>query len=470
VPYTTSDGLDQDRVDCVAYDWNTGILWCVTGGGVNIRMPGGDQWRQILFEDIGIRDASALGVGRQFVWLQSGSDYFKTGHTGDVFSRASVSEADADDVRWQGGGRGASPSPFPQLFMDNAFIFDPDGTILSNDLRRYPVVDSIGDAFRNLWIATLGLGMGWANLNTQRLAMLSYGLFMPDVRSMDWDEEGMWIGGQADPSMEGGITFWNTNTGEWTYYESRYATGLRSDQVTSIVTDTDCVWFGTLNGIVRYDKRQRTWSGFGAHQNLWSDEVNILAAGDSTLWVGTAYGLNRIRLPGLIVEKVRNPRLDGRAVFDLEDDGESLWAATDRGAVRYLHGRNTWETLRGYGGMLRNEAWAVSVWNDEVWFATDGGIEVLDKRSGEWRGFPKNQYPTAGPVNVLLADSEVVWAGTDEGVLKYLKSENRWRRFGVEDGLFDDAVRWILPDGDHVWFGTAKGLTRFYWNAPYRRD
>ena len=97
-------------------------------------------------------------------------------------------------------------------------------------------------------------------------------------------------------------------------------------------------------------------------------------------------------------------------------------------------------------------------------------MEVLDKATGEWRGFPAYHFPLGARINDILADSGAVWVATERGVWKYKKREDRWRHFTTEDGLLHDSVRWMLLDGDYIWFGTARGLTRFYWNAPYRID
>jgi ligand-binding sensor domain-containing protein len=467
IPYTWSDGLDGSPVRCISYDFDSGYLWCATETGLNFRIPGAEQWRQISYRDAGIPPVSAIGTGRNYLWLRCGDTFYRTDHTGDRFESAPAAGAPDDAVLWRGG----TAASLPQLFMDGGRIFDRSGTIMDTDLRRYELTGSLQDEFRNLWVGTAGLGMGWADLNSLRLQMLPFGLYQPDVRAAAADAGGMWIGGLHDPETPGGITRWSMDGGEWSYYEATYTPGLRSDQVTYIVPDSDCVWFATLNGLVRYDRRRMEWGFWNAHQNLWSDEVLCLALGDSALWIGTRYGVNRLRLPGMILDQMRDPGLNNRRVYGIETDGDWVWAGTDRGLFRYSRSGNAWTHLKGYTGMLVQEVYAVSVWGNETWFATDDGVEVYDKSSDQWRGFSKNQYPTAGPFNVIVADSDVVWLGTEgRGVLKYLKSENRWRTFTTGDGLLDDSVRAIIMDGDYVWFGTAKGLTRFYWDSPFRRD
>jgi ligand-binding sensor domain-containing protein len=468
VPFTWSDGIDGHQVRAIAYDFDSGTLWCATEHGVNYKIPGAEQWRQISYPDAGLTPVSAIGIGRNFVWLKSGDAFFKTEHTGDRFTRASEDDANQDGALWRGGSAGS----LPQLFMEKGCLFDPTGTIMDTELRRYDVTASLQDEFRNLWIGTRGLGMGWSDLNTLRLQMLPYGPYQPDIHAMAWDVDGMWIGGLHTAEEEGGFTHWNMDRGEWDYFQARYNPLIRSDQVTDIAVGGDAVWFGTTEGLVRYDKKTNGWNYLTVRDNLWSDRINRIALSDSgELWIATRYGVNRIRLPGMIVDQMRDARLNNRCIHDIKTDGNWVWAATDRGIYRYSRSQNEWAYVSGYPGILAQQVFAVSVCGDEVWFATDDGVEVYDKELDRWQGFSKNQYPTEGPINTILADSAAVWVGTEgRGVLKYLKSENRWRTFTTGDGLLDNSVRAILINGDTVWFGTAKGVTRFYWNAPYRRD
>ncbi|MBN2202532.1 hypothetical protein JW777_11295 [bacterium] len=465
LPITEADGLTGHAVSAIAYDPNSGYLWAATEAGVNCRMPGSEAWR---FLDVDLGTVNEIGIGDRFVWFRTAGGLMRTDRPGDWTGPAAEQESVDDRVVWKGGkGRGVTP---PALFMNHPFLFTPPDVIQDAEFRRRTVTASADDGFHSEWIATDGLGIGRADRRTFRLDLLPFGLFMPDVKAMAADGNGLWIGGFHGGEAEGGITYWDMAKDEWRYYEARYINGLRSDQVTSISPDTDCVWFGTLDGLVRYDSQTGYWNAFTVQRNLWSNEIHILAPGDSILWVGTDMGLNRVSLPDLTIDKVRDGRIDQRAVYDLEDDGENVWIAAERGAFRLNKKEGSIESLPGYPGLSAVEAWAVSVWKDEVWFATDDGVEMLNRSTGEWTGFSRRLYPTGGVLNVIAADSDVVWVGTDEGVLKYLKSENRWRRFTKADGLPHDSVRWIIPDGEYVWFGSGGGLTRFLWDTPYRKD
>jgi ligand-binding sensor domain-containing protein len=469
-PFTMSDGMGDDNIHVVAYDFSSGYLWCVTDAGLSYHIPSSEEWLNLTYLDLRIDWVSAVGIGREHFWLKSSGGLLKGSRHGGPFWDASQEEESRDDVRWFGNA-GENGSEIPDfLFMEDGYSFFPEGYIQDIDLRQFDITGFEQDQFNNLWMATRGLGSGVADIRTSSLELLPYGLFTSIVNVMAWDEAGMWIGGRSASEEQGGITWWDMDNGEWVYFEAPLITRLRSDLVTAIQPDTAYVWFGTLEGLARYDKYRDTWKGFSVHNGLWEDEITSLAMGNEILWVGTGSGINRILLPEMVVEQVRDKSLIHRTIHHLETNGNNVWAGTDRGIFRYSGNRKRWEYVPGYEGMVDLEVTAVSVWENEVWFGTDDGIEMYDQETDEWVGYPATHFPTGGVIHNMLADSGAVWVATENGVLKFLKWENRWRRFTVEDGLLDNSVRWILLDGDYVWFGTGRGLTRFYWNAPYRID
>jgi hypothetical protein len=410
-------------------------------------------------------------MGSEYLWLKS-STGLKKGNSrgGGAFWPGTEQEEAADGVRWFGHHDGDGGGRPDFLFMDDGYTFFQEGYIQDFDLRQFDITETYEDDFFNLWVGTWGLGGGVADVKSSFLELIPFGLFTSEVDAMAWDDEGMWIAGRHSPDDPGGITWWNMDREAWDYFEAPFITSLRSDIVNAIVADTTFVWFGTVEGLARYDKDRDAWRMFGIHNNLWDNDVTSVALGRNKLWIGTASGINRIQLPGMSIEQVRDKRLIHRYIHHLEVDGDDVWTGTDRGLFHFIAETNQWEYVPGYAGMVDLEVTAVSVWNHEVWMGTDDGIQMLDERTNQWRGFPAMHYPTGGMIHNILADSGDVWFGMEEGVLKFHKRENRWRRFTVQDGLADDSVRWILLDGDYVWFGTSRGLTKFYWNAPHRID
>jgi len=468
-PITVSDGLEDDRIHLLVYDFNSGILWAATESGLSFRNPASQEWQNLSYRDIGIRTATSLGCGKSAVWIESTRICYRGDRMGGPFFKAAKAEADLDEVQWRGALAPAG-EPLPLFFMDDGYVFAPPRTIRDKDLRTFEVTDILRDHFDRMWMSVWGLGAAVADMKSYRIKLLPFGPYAADIHAMGWDDDGMWIGGVEPPGNESGITFWDMNSGRWRCFEAAYSSFLRNDDVTCIAVDTACVWFGTEDGLACYDKRKNGWRRFDVFANLWSPRVTSLSLGDAVLWVGTASGLNRIVLPSGTVERVQEPKLIQRTVHQVAADGRDAWIGTDWGIFHYRHDTKAWEQPTGWPGIVSHTVTAVHAFGDEIWFGTGDGVEVFNKKSGEWRGFPEFHFPIGGRFHSILADTGVVWFATDDGVLKYVRSENRWRRFTVEDGLLDNAVRWMLPDGDHIWFGTAGGLCRFYWNAPHRVD
>ncbi len=469
-PFTVSNGMANDRIRAVAYDFITGTLWCATDSGLSFYVSSAEEWRNISYSRLGIAPVSSIGNGKKYLWLESSGRLFKGNHMSWDFSRATPEEEAKDEVQWKGNRETEEKRLLPNFFMDKGYLFSPEGTIHDIHLRQFDVTEALRDKFDKMWIGTWGLGCGVADMKTFNLKLLPLGPYTSEIDAMAWDDGGMWIGGHHSSNVLGGITWWDMDRNGWIYFEAKYLQGLRSDEINSIAVDTDFVWFGTNEGLARYDKNKNNWRVFNVQDNLWDDRITSVVLGDRVLWVGTAYGINRVLLPGMVVEQVKDRRLIHRYIYQLEFDGEDIWAGTDRGIFHYIGKEKHWERMPGYPGMVTYTITAVSAWDNEVWFGTTDGVEVYNKRKKQWQGFPSEHYPTSGVINTILADSSAVWVGTEKGVLKYNKKENRWRRFTTNDGLLDNSVRWILLDGDYIWLGTKKGLTRFYWNAPYRTD
>ncbi|MCJ7812726.1 hypothetical protein MUP95_05325 [bacterium] len=469
-PFTVSDGLENDAIRVVSYDFNTGILWCSTNAGLSYWISGVEEWRNISYESLGTGPVSSIGIGDQYTWIESSERIYQGDRYGIHFSNATIEEAIEDHVQWSGHLTNGDEKYLPDLFAEDGYLFRSDGYIIDSELRQFQIVETVQDEFNHLWLATWGLGGAAADVRTDYLTLLPYGLYSSDVRAMAWDGEKMWLGGHHLSEATGGITRWDVENDEWIYFEAEYLSQLRSDEVNAIAIDSSSVWFGTMDGLVRYDKKKDAWRSFSVYDALWDNRIYSIDLEDTVLWVGTELGINQISLPGMIVRQVRDERLIHRRIYQLEVDGHDVWAGTDRGIYRYTGEREEWVYVPGYPGMLVQNVTAISRFNHEVWFATDDGVQVFDKNNDQWIGFPADHFSIDRRINAIAADSTAVWVGTDNGVLKYNKAENRWRRFTTEDGLLDNSINWILLDGDYIWFGTNRGLTRFYWNAPYRND
>jgi len=466
-PYTRSNGMNNDRISIVYYDFTTGNLWCATEIGLSYRIPTTGEWYNINYPGNIRGGVSDLGSGERFLWLKKGKSYYQGDKFGSMFSRSDKASALEDNIRWSSEGM---VNNLPYFFMnDENFIYDPEGYIKRLDLREYRITYAFKDNFRSIWIGTDGLGCGVGDIRTERLSILPFGPYHSDVQTMAWDGYTMWIGGQSGRN-KGAITWWDQKENRWEYFEARYVSVLRSDDVNDILVerDTSLVWFATGDGLVSYNKKTDTWKVYDSFDNLWDDYITSLAKTGDTLWIGTAAGINEM-YEG-IIKKANIKSLGKRMIYRLASDNKNLWAGTDKGKYFFYAEKKKWHYMKGAPNVLNLDINAIDVYNDEVWFAGEDGVEMYNIKNKKWQGYPADHYPLPGNINSILNTDDIVWIASENGLIKFVKKEDRWRRFTVEDGLLHNSIRWIIPDGDYIWLGSPNGITQFYWNAPYRID
>ncbi len=476
-PWTVSNGLASNNLYLVAYDFNTGLLWCVTDVSVSFQEPATQIWNNRYFDEmeIGNRRITSIGFGddRRVYLATSQRQWFESDNTSADFHAGTSSGA---VIQWHGALAPLEPDP-PFLFMSDGYMYSElDRTITDFELRKFPLTCWLRDRFQNLYVGTWGLGAGVASLATLRLELYPYGLWNPAVDAIEPDQDAFWLGGvQKEEPGRAGVTEWAIDRHAPYYYEAYLHTGFSDDRVTSIAVDDPHVWFGTRNGLVLYHRNKDQWRSFHQVHHLLDERINDLLVDDRYLWVATEAGVSRVvkrtvNTDSMRIQTIAYRDLGGLAVYDLDQQGSSIWMGTEYGIYLYDSATDSGGFYQGLDDPGSQRIYAVSVNEDEVWFGGEDGIAGLDLTADEWIKGAGRLYDQELNVYRIRATPSAVWAGTDQGVLKFDRERQRWVRFTMEDGLPDNRVRAMYPDGDYIWFGTAAGLTRFYWNSPFRID
>jgi len=216
--------------------------------------------------------------------------------------------------------------------------------------------------------------------------------------------------------------------------------GLSQSTVLCSVQDrVGFMWFGTEDGLNRFDGRTMTRyiNDPGDPDSIGDDHITALAlADDGDLWIATmGGGLSRW-----------NQRTD-RFVVHRHDDGRPDSLASD---------------------LLRTIAVAA---DGTVWIGTrDAGVDRLDPRTGEIRHIrhdPEDAATLADDHIYALAIDRagVVWIGTDAGLDRMDPASQTFTHFthgqGKPNSLSDDRVRSLFEDHrGRLWVGTYSGLNR----------
>lgn len=479
-PQTVSDGLASADIDLVAFDENSGFLWCAQREGLSYLGPASHVWTNLFYDECGFRR------GERAVSLGFGSDRFLYGITSA--GRAFASWGTSGEMEWDKGpdaetrvvwfGQAARPeAPPPHLFLPPGYFYDdPSRRITDLHNRSYPITCWQRDSWNSLWLGSWGLGAARVDLLSGRYQPLPYGLWDPAVAAMAYDQDALWLGGDQALQGYGAMTRWEVDQRDPEVYEPRLLSGFSDDRITAMAFDDDYLWFGTRNGLTRYDLNRGSWRTLSQAEHLPDPRITHLYMDSTYLWVATESGLARLlkssfgKWDSLAIDIIDLRHLGSLRIPFLAPQGDTLWVGTELGLYLF----NT-RTDSGYffgEGFypVRQEIEAVACWQDEVWFGTAAGIGGFNVRTGEWFTPPEQRLEPAGAIHWMEADAASVWAATEQGVLRYERSSRRWIRYGMVDGLPAPAVTTLMLNGDYIWFGSSRGLTLFYWNAPYRID
>ena len=186
---------------------------------------------------------------------------------------------------------GAGRFNIPVLYSDEPGIRFQQGDAWrpgyfeDTDFRQYALTDWKLDDRGILWLGTWGLGLGKANITTQRVGLEPAGLFGEDVKAIAFYNKDIWIAG-ANNLPHQGITRWQGER-RWEGYESLYIRGLESSLVSDLVIDNDALWAATSEGLARYDLRKKYWQNLGVSKGLWSNRVLTVTTFTDDVYAGT---------------------------------------------------------------------------------------------------------------------------------------------------------------------------------------
>ena len=163
--------------------------------------------------------------------------------------------------------------------------------------------------------------------------------------------------------------------------------------------------------------------------------------------------------------------LTGNEVRDVEIDGDYVWIATDQGVNRYDLKKKQWRLFTTADGLISNQVTCIDVERKEgifgqktgqyVWFGTDSGICVYDKKSGVWERYSREDGLADNRVKAISAYGRTVWIITASGVSVYDKKKNRWQSYQTLKGVPGAEITCVYHDWRSAWIGTTRGLVRY---------
>ena len=258
--------------------------------------------------------------------------------------------------------------------------------------------------------------------------------------------------------------------------------GLSQSSVLAITQDdSGFLWFGTKNGLNKYDGYQFTnYHHISNTNSLVANDIRALYFDKkmNTLWVGTTAGLCRFRLEyGDFVnyEKLTDVHENNSIIHTFFRDSKNrLWVGTNHGLylykaeldsfIRFAAEKNIPHTLSSNDIKVIHEDK-----KGTLWFGSVSGLDTLENTNEDKFKFgyiPQTERFPDRHIKALLEDKAGnFWIGTEKkGVFFWNRQTDEIKSYETsinKNTISNNNVREMIWGKDeHIWIGTFKGLNR----------
>ena len=346
-----------------------------------------------------------------------------------------------------------------------------------NDLPAHlpsPIVaghttDMVRDRAGNLWVGSAQgvyqISTGPATFQTLDETVLAN----PDVNAMLVGPDSMlWIG-----TMDGLVRL-DRRTGQLeTFYLP--PSGIWGTRIWSLAFDTDGkLLVGTGGrGLYRFSGGHFQRVGaLGDHESV----RHFFQEPDGKLWMGSSHGLVRRDPASGQYEAYRHDpndsnSLPNNAVNAIHRDHRGrLWIGTDDGLARWdeTNERIVERYTPGDGsGLTNNFVWAIHEDADGIlWVGTvGGGLQRFDPDTGQFEAYSMERGLSHEAVYGILPEpgSTALWVSTGHGLNRFDPVSETFEYYTSADGLASNDFNLMAyhAAGDEIFFGSSKGLTYF---------
>jgi len=260
--------------------------------------------------------------------------------------------------------------------------------------------------------------------------------------------------------------------------------GLSQSWVICMVQDHQgFMWFGTQNGLNRYDGTQ-----FIVYESNKSDPTTIsdnrvnylFVDSKDNLWISTANGLNLYRRAFDDFLLFKNDPKDSTGISSdspgeiVEDHEGNLWIATTNGVYKYNPKKNVFKRYGNNEGILDININAIGIDQEQtVWAGSISGfLYYFDHKTGKF--IPHHAYNNrldqfnVYRINAICGDNNgTLWLATYGGGLITIQGNGEITQYKNKSNdpaslAFNDILSLYIEESGNLWIGTENyGLDYF---------
>ncbi|MGB0525158.1 MAG: ligand-binding sensor domain-containing protein, partial [Flammeovirgaceae bacterium] len=388
---------------------------------------------------------------------------------------------DSNNNIWLGtfGGLVLVQEKIDQLVFTSFTHASDDKFSLSNN-RVYSIFE---DRTSTLWFGTYFGGISKYDRSRNKFHLMPGTRFSsPIIRSICKDESGnIWVGTQkglnkVDAQTQQVTTFFKGNTNN----------SLSGNIIRSLYMSPydHQLYVGTGNaGLCVYSPKSNRFRRINSDALPLNDtDIRVITQTDAnTIWIGTAYkGLIRWQHPNTAQEKWTQYAPDQKAPYQISSHAitaihlgrdSTLWVSTWNGLNRIDLATDTLKAyvIESHPSMATNAIKSVtSDGNHKIWIATAGGgiQQLVDEEKGLFKTYDQsNGLPNNYVYAILIDQYENLWMSTNRGISKFNPNTEAFRNYDVYDGLQDNEFNtgaYVQASDGQLFFGGIKGLNFFY--------
>ena len=328
-----------------------------------------------------------------------------------------------------------------------------------------------------LYIATDGAGLITINNDTKQLQETSANAVLNDLRvssfvyyNILFDDDRLWIATYSD-----GVYLIDENLPDFktVLHQPPFDYNARNSLNTVLEDSDGNMWFGTNNGVFRYQVRTKTWTHLIKRDignnvsrynalTLCEDDLGYIWVGGSSFGLASRINKRTLEITHNYHFNDKPERLENKNINSIFKDSEGcIWLGGLHSQLTKYNPKTG--IIKRYNVISVN---TITESNNIIMVGTVRGLYLLNKNTDSFIELLTKEQTKSSMlsfINSIYEDKQgIIWLGTEGGLLKFNKNTSEHKVYSKSEGLRSNNVFGILPDmRNRLWLSSDLGLICF---------